>query len=131
MMVQCEAARRLDNATQLAYACAEAGDDDRSWLEVTEELQHDVVREFGYASGSARVTAAALRALRGAAARHPEHAFWVRYNRARRGALRAGDAAPDVSLARVDAATTTPARLPRDFVPTDGRPLAVVALSYS
>jgi len=41
-----------------------------------------------------------LQDLREAGLRFPEIAFWVKYNRARQGALRAGDIAPDVPLCR-------------------------------
>lgn len=99
-------------------------------MEVTEALQRSIVRERGF-TGPAE-EAAALLALRVSAQRHPEVAFWVRHNRARRGELRPNHLIPDVSLAPLAplACGDAPVRL-ADLVPADGRPLAIIALSYS
>jgi hypothetical protein len=63
------------------------------WTNVAEKVQHQVLNEFHQNSIS-------LHDLRLAALRHPEVAFWVKHNRARRGDLREGDAAPNVHLLR-------------------------------
>jgi hypothetical protein len=74
--------------------------------------------------------------LRISARRYPELAFWVRVNRARRGDFKPGDLVPDIAVAAVAGAKVegSPAngniRL-RDLVPRDGRPLGIIALSYS
>ncbi len=90
--MQRETELRLCEETQAAFGAAEAsGDSD--WMEVTVGLQRRVLREFGCVDDEA-----GLAALRAAAQRHPDAAPQVRFNRARPGALSAGDAAPDVPL---------------------------------
>mmetsp|Transcript_6488 Transcript_6488/g.11260 ORF Transcript_6488/g.11260 Transcript_6488/m.11260 type:complete len:158 (-) Transcript_6488:639-1112(-) len=157
-MLRREAELRLAPETQEAYHIAEAGgDDDRSWMEVTTELQRRVVREFGFGSseadnqankarghgeedGTTEVTEEmALGELRAAAPRYQSIAFWQKLvvGKAKRGSVRAGDAIPPVTLwtlpaqdegkeSAVGCAVTL-----ADLCPSDGRPLAVVALSYS
>ena len=127
-MLRREAALRLDAATQREYAEVEAaGDDAVTWMEVTTALQRRVVAEWGFGGARAR---AALRALREIAPLRPDVAFWARHNRARRGDLAAGDVAPDAPLAPLES-DSGGARSVRDAAPADGRPLGVVALSYS
>lgn len=72
------------------------------WMNVVEDLQYRIVREFreGEEEASVEFADITVRDLREAALRHPEVAFWVKYNRARRGNLKVGDAAPDVPLRR-------------------------------
>ena len=126
-MLRREAELRLDAATQLEYAEVEAaGDDADTWMEVTAKVQRRVISEFGLNGSDA-----ALRALREGAPRHPEIAFWSRYNRARRGDLVAGDVAPDASLAPLDSSGGGGPWSLCAAAPTDGRPLAIIALSYS
>jgi len=72
----------------------------REWLDVAEELQLQVVREFGY---QPEQESWALAEIRGAHIRHPELAelsVWVRNNLARDGVLSEGDDVPDVTLFR-------------------------------
>lgn len=125
-MLSREAALRVDGATQREYGRVEAASGDATWMEVTADLQRAVAREFGYGAD----LQLAVDALRAAAPRHPDIAFWVRHNRSSRGALRARAAAPDVPLARIFDATETATTL-HALVPADRRPLALVALSYS
>lgn len=92
---------RQSEATQAAYADAEAPGSDTDWLEVTAAMQERVLRESGVPQ--ARM-AAALWLLRSAHALWPEDArfrqvsCWVRHNRARDGALTPGCPAPDLRL---------------------------------
>jgi len=68
------------------------------WLDVAEELQLQVVREFGY---HPERECWALAEMRGAHIRHPELAqlsVWARNNIARDGTLSEGDEVPDVTL---------------------------------
>ena len=65
--------------------------------------------------------------MRYAAQRHPEICHWVRFNRARVGDLRAGDAAPDVRLWRLDDGAATSLLADRD----EAKPLIVVSGSLS
>ena len=144
-MLQREAELRLAPETQKAYYEAESGvDNDYSWMEVTSELQRRVVREFGFGGdgdGDAEggVSAeAALGELRAAAPRNMSIAWWQKLvqGKAKRGTVRAGDAIPTVELWTTDdeAGSSPGASSPvglSSLVPADGRPLAVVALSYS
>ena len=99
--LRAEEVARLSASTQAAYAAAEARED-TDWLEVTEELQQRVLRDEAGVP-PARM-AAALFALRSAAQLFPRDAdlrsipLYVRHNRAERGALRDGDALPEVPL---------------------------------
>ncbi|CAB9505892.1 expressed unknown protein [Seminavis robusta] len=77
------------------------------WMDVATKIQHQVVRQHNNSAvgGSKKVT---VHELRLAALRHPEIAFWVKYNRARQGTLRVGDVAPNISLRRAhDNSATT------------------------
>mmetsp|Transcript_75984 Transcript_75984/g.148867 ORF Transcript_75984/g.148867 Transcript_75984/m.148867 type:complete len:135 (-) Transcript_75984:53-457(-) len=134
-MLEHEKRLRLSGETQRRYEAVEAAGGDASWMEVTEELQRAVVRHFGVLGVGSSGEARGLAQLRGAAPRHPEVAFWVRHNRARRGSLARGSFVPDVSLATLKAPVGGVAGGSllslRAQVPSDGRPLAVVAISYS
>lgn len=74
------------------------------WLEVAEKVQEQVILQF-----TTSKFRPSLLDLRLAALRHPEIAFWVKYNRARRGDLQVGDTAPNVSVLK--AVDGTPANL--------------------
>jgi len=88
------------------------------WVDVVEKIQQQVLDEFQGQGKSNRIlhiipsrslnttSGITLTGLRQAALRHPEIAFWVRYNRARRGNLRVGDTAPNVALVRAIDGTT-------------------------
>lgn len=79
--------------TQAAMERAE-GSATSEWMEVVEDIQKQVVQEAQDKS-SHKIT---IQDLRSAAMRYPDIAHWVKYNRARRGHLKVGDAAPDVPL---------------------------------
>jgi hypothetical protein len=120
-----EDALRRAPETQRAMEEAEMSAES-DWIEVARAAQRRVARESLAPGSSEAAVDARVAALRGAALRHPEVAHWVRHNRARRGDLRAGDAAPDVALWRLDGAKTS-LLADRD----DSRPLVVVAGSIS
>jgi len=104
-MLEHEAQSRLSSITQQRYAEVEAANGDASWMEVTEELQRATVRAFGFGcnhDNTREEEAAAVAALRLAAPRHPEIAFWVRHNRARRGDLARHDLVPAIALAPLE-----------------------------
>ena len=96
---------RQSEATQAAYADAEAPGSDTDWLEVTAAMQERVLRESGVPQ--ARM-AAALWLLRSAHALWPQDArmrqvsCWVRHNRARNGTLTPGCPAPDLPLQPIE-----------------------------
>lgn len=79
--------------TQAAMERAE-GSARSEWMDVVEDIQKQVVQEFQNKSLH-KIT---IQDLRSAAMRYPDIAHWVKYNRARRGTLKVGDAAPDVPL---------------------------------
>ena len=136
-MLQHEAQSRLNPATQQQYSEVEAANGDTSWMEVTEGLQRATVRAFGFGGSGDLEEAEAVAALRLAAPRYPEVAFWVRHNRARRGELTRNARVPAVALAPLQWAPDSiypsgkDTVAMEDLVPLDARPLAVVALSYS
>jgi len=124
-----EDALRRSPATQLAMEDAErsgAGD----WIDVATEVQRRVARESlsAAAQGDEARVDRRVSLLRAAALRHPEVAHYVRYNRARRGDVRAGDAAPAVAVWSL-AANAAVTLLQRE--PGDARPLVIVAGSIS
>jgi hypothetical protein len=94
VMVEREAELRLSAEVQAIYEEVEKLGSLSDWIRVTEEVvQPRVLREFGL-----EPTPVMLHSLRTQALLHPDIAFWVRYNRARRGSLQAGDEVPDVTL---------------------------------
>jgi len=79
------------------------------WMNVINDLQHRIVAGHNASStNNSRNERVSVNDLRLAAQRHPEIAFWVKYNRARQGTLQAGDVAPNVAMIRAkdDSATT-------------------------
>jgi len=99
---------------------------DSEWMSVVESLQWRIVNEHNTNEGC--VAPVSVKDLRLAALRHPEIAFWVKYNRARKGLLRVGDAATDVPLIRTkDGCATTLLAGGRD----SSKPLVVAAGSMS
>jgi len=89
---------RLSEGVQKRYAEAEESGV-RDWMMVTEKVQEEMLaNDFGV---KPRDMQAALLALRTATQRYPEFAsipLYVKYNRARHGNLKCGDAVPDVPL---------------------------------
>ena len=92
---------------------------DTEWMDVVATVQDQVVAEFRQDHADEDIT---IHKLRLAALRHPEIAYWVKYNRARQGYLRVGDTAPDTrvlcavsgqetSLLSANTATAIPARV--------------------
>lgn len=76
----------------------------REWLDVAEEIQHEVVKEFGLPGE------AGLALLRSATHRFPELrmlAVYARNNLARDGDLAEGDVCPDVKLLQNGASGTS------------------------
>ena len=121
-MLRCENALRLDATTQQAYTALGESETHLSLLTAAVQravaLQHGVEAEVG------------VQLLRSAATLTPdlaqEHCHWVRFNRAMAGALKAGDAAPDVALASL---TGSPTRL-SEHLPAAG-PCLLLAASYT
>ena len=124
-LLQHEDAARREPETQRRMEEAERrGTSD--WIEVATAVQRRVARESLPAGASEGDVDARVAAMRYAAQRHPEICHWVRFNRARVGDLREGDAAPDVSLSRLDGAATS-LLADRDL----SKPLVVVSGSLS
>lgn len=96
---------RLSPEVQAAYTAAEVDSSDSDWLLVTEELQRRVVREFGATDEN---EAATLCALRRAALDNEEFVpLYVRFQRARLGQLRIGNAVADCELMKIDGGVTS------------------------
>ena len=104
------------------------------WMNVVEDLQHRLIREYRQECVLSDITVSSITVhdLRQAALRHPEIAFWVKYNRARRGDLKVGDVAPDVALCRAgDGESTSLLEMPSTGGSTSANRIVVVAGSYS
>ena len=119
-----DAARRAPETQRLMEEAERRGASD--WIEVATAVQRRVARESLPAGASEGDVDARVAALRYAAQRPPELCHWVRFNRARVGELREGDAASDVSLSRLDGAATS-LLADRDL----SKPLVVVSGSLS
>lgn len=103
-MLRREAEERRSPKVQQAMEQAEFSAD-AEWMDVIDRLQHRIVRDVMSQNNNSSVT---VNDLRQAALRHPEIAFWVKYNRARQGQLNVGDAAPNVPVLRaIDSQVTT------------------------
>ena len=92
-MLHCENDLRRAPETQFAMERAEASAD-TEWMDIVEGLQIEIVKKFQ----NMQSPAITLEELRSAAMRYPDIAHWVKFNRARYGKLKAGDAAPNVPL---------------------------------
>ncbi len=128
---------RLSPQAQQRFEAAEASADSE-WMAVAQEIQEQVVREFSVGRPHVeRDMDVALWELRAAAQRHPEHALYVRHNRARQGTLRVGDVCPNVPVVSVFAtsSSSSSAAPPQHRHLLDraspGRPLVIIAGSYS
>jgi len=143
-MLTLEAQLRSSPEIQTQYQAVEAaGDDEMTWMEVTSKLQRDVCEQFGFGHGGAASLEVALGELRAAAPRHQDICLWQRLvqNKAKRGDLRKGEAIPNVTLhylspddadgSNITDGNNDGAVALRDLTPADGRPLGVIALSYS
>lgn len=113
------------------------------WMSVIDSLQRSIVGEYNstlsgkWTAGAPRnseMHAISVTDLRIAALRHPEVAFWVKHNRARRGDLRVGDTAPDVPIRRAVDGTETSLLDPKEDSSASiatNKPLVVFAGSLS
>ena len=120
-----DAARRAPETQRRMEEAERRGTSD--WIEVATAVQRRVARESLPAGASEGDVDARVAAMRYAAQRHPEWCHWVRFNRARVSDLRAGDAAPDVRLWRLDDGAATSLLADRD----EAKPLIVVSGSLS
>jgi hypothetical protein len=92
LRVSDEYQKRYDEAEKLSSS---------SWLDVTDELQRQIIREFNLDDEMDD----ALLCLRCATQIYPDLKgipLYVRYNRARDGDLQVGDIAPDVPVVQLD-----------------------------
>lgn len=117
---------RISPETQKAYHAAERRTD-VSWMQVTEELQKQVVQEHGITD-----IEYGLINLRIAHVLYPEETdfkeipLYVKYNRCRQGDLKCGDLIPEIPLKHLDGKHT----LLSSFY-NKGRPLVIIGGSYS
>jgi hypothetical protein len=132
-MLRREAEMRKSPGAQQAMEKAEESVDSE-WMDVVANVQKSVVQEFdrGHASSKENgdddnTPSISVHDLRLAALRHPEIAFWVKFNRARQGTLRVGEEAPDVLLVQANSGEET-TLLSRT---TKGKPCIIVAGSLS
>ena len=121
-MLKRENELRLSQSVQKRFEEAERSGSKTDWIEVAEQIQLEVLREFN-------VSPKALHAYRCAANDHGI-SLYVKYNRARKGDLKVGSKAPDVSLIHLEKDGTTRAQSLLETQQTD-RPLVIVAGSIS
>mmetsp|Transcript_3420 Transcript_3420/g.8452 ORF Transcript_3420/g.8452 Transcript_3420/m.8452 type:complete len:241 (-) Transcript_3420:919-1641(-) len=98
---------RLAPETQRRYATAES-DWRTDWIVVTEQLQRDLVNEFGHVGAAAE--ASALNQLRTATHRYPslrDIPLYIRHNRARAGTIVPGDVLPDAAVSDLNGKKST------------------------
>ena len=81
------------------------------WMDVVANIQDRVVAEANDTEKPEPIYT--VEELREAASRHPNIAHWVKFNRARQGDLKEGDAAPDVAMRNLDESETTLLEGPR------------------
>ena len=132
-MLRREAEMRKSPGAQQAMEKAEESVESE-WMDVVANVQKSVVQEFDRAHASSNengdndnIPSISVHDLRLAALRHPEIAFWVKFNRARQGTLRVGEEAPDVLLVQANSGEET-TLLNRT---TKGKPCVIVAGSLS
>jgi hypothetical protein len=115
--------RLYDEGVQERFRIAESTSSS-DWMEVADQIQRQVLREFGI---QPHHMVEGLRQLRSAALRHPELAIYVRFNRCERGSLREGDPCPNIVLYDLEG------RRQKLLVGGGGgnRKLAILAGSYS
>jgi hypothetical protein len=104
------------------------------WMDVIEQLQRRIILDYNatLSDGNSCGGTISVNDLRRAALRHPEVAFWVKYNRARSGKLRVGEVAPDVPLLHaVDGRETTLLVTTKSASADLSKPVVVVAGSLS
>eukprot|EP00698_Gefionella_okellyi_P019658 TRINITY_DN6058_c0_g1_i1.p1 TRINITY_DN6058_c0_g1~~TRINITY_DN6058_c0_g1_i1.p1 ORF type:complete len:225 (-),score=40.22 TRINITY_DN6058_c0_g1_i1:541-1215(-) len=126
-MLRRETELRLSPEIQALYAQAErSGTED--WMDVTNRMQRQLVRDFGFGA----VEDAVVDMLRRASVLYPHDSdfrtipLYVRHNRARQGDLVRGSPVPDVPLAHEDGSLTSLHKLQ-----LPGRPLVVLAGSIT
>lgn len=95
-LLEKERASRVSPETQTKMEQAEASVNSE-WMDVATDIQYQIVAEHNAQNPHFPVSVLDLRL---AAGRHPEIAFWERFNRARTGHLKVGDMAPNVPLVR-------------------------------
>jgi hypothetical protein len=104
------------------------------WMDVIDQLQRRIVLVYNATVSGEKNCGGTVSVndLRRSALRHPEVAFWVKYNRARSGKLRVGDVAPDVLLLHaVDGKDTTLLATTKSASADASKPVVVVAGSLS
>ena len=121
-MLKRENELRLSQSVQKRFEDAERSGSKTDWIEVAEQIQLEVLREFN-------VSPKALNAYRCAANDH-DISLYVKYNRARKGDLEVGSKAPDVDLIQLENDGNTRAHSIVEMQRA-GRPLVIVAGSIS
>jgi hypothetical protein len=109
---------------------------DSEWMDVIDQLQRRIILVYNVGisalDGSSCLATISVNDLRRAALRHPEIAFWVKYNRARSGKLHVGYVAPDVPLLyAVGGRKTTLLATTKSAGAAAAKPVVVIAGSLS
>lgn len=113
VLLRREETLRLSEDTQARYGEVECSHGQDDWLCVTETLQQNLLREAGVPSERMAASLFLMRAASQLFEDDPELcgpraiSLYVRHQRAERGLLRAGDAAPDLPLHHLDGTTTS------------------------
>lgn len=99
---------------------------DQDWIDIAVKIQKQVITEFQALYPHLNLT---IVDLRRAAKRYPEIAFWVKYNRAKKGSLSVGDNAPNLVL--YDTHLEQDTTLFNDNEISSAKPIVIVAGSLS
>lgn len=97
------------------------------WMDVVIKLQEKIIQDYNEKNTANVIGPISVNCLRLAALRHPEIAFWVKYNRSREGHLRTGDLAPNVPLIHLKTKKETSLLMGA----TKKKPIVIVAGSLS
>ena len=122
-MLRRENAIRLSQTTQDAFHAAESSGE-ADWLYVAEDVQKQVLEEFGMAANAENLLTYRKKALE-----NPELVHYVKFNRARQGTLKVGSEAPNVPVVTTAFGQRVVPLL--DEYQDMGKPLVVCAGSWS
>ncbi|KAF0558399.1 ubiquitin-domain-containing protein [Gigaspora margarita] len=104
--------------------------DNRDWIDITNQMQYDLVREFGYSDE-------AVQLLRHASQLYKDNPVfsntqvYVRNNISRIGNLTEGMQAPDCSLVSLESSATPIPLIPLHTLIRSGKPLVLLGGSYT
>ncbi|CAG8817061.1 4292_t:CDS:2, partial [Racocetra fulgida] len=121
-----EEKRRFSSEIQQQYynvGCDPSND--RDWIDVTDQIQYDLVREFGYSDEAVQLLRRASQLYKDDPA-FSNTQVYVRNNISQIGNLTEGMQAPDCSLVSLESSATTVPLIPLCTLVRPGRPLVLL-----